>query len=213
MHLVESVNSPSLQPPGAGLPKLELVVARLLLRLARWRGNQDTATSRFQHERATVRALVEGCDAESGARQMLIRRVAGMEDSSRFWSVWMTLDHLRIIHLSFARVIEALVQGNVPAGKASTAAVKPGSGATAEVIAPYEASCDALLACVAAVPDLKTKARYVHPWFGPLDAAGWHALAGAHLKIHRQQIERILAGQTANREATDARRIAARPFR
>lgn len=106
----------------------------------------------------------------------------------------MTLDHLRIIHLSFARIIDDLTRGTVPARAASTAAVKPSPEATAEVITPYEASCDVFLASVAAAPDLKTSARYTHPWFGPLDAAGWHALAGTHLKIHRVQIERILAG-------------------
>ena len=50
---------------------------------------------------------------------------------------------------------------------------------------------------VAAVKDLNTSARYAHPWFGPLDAAGWHALAAGHLQIHRQQIERIVEGLRA----------------
>ena len=31
-------------------------------------------------------------------------------------------------------------------------------------------------------------------WFGPLDAAGWHALAAGHMGIHRVQIERIVKG-------------------
>ena len=35
---------------------------------------------------------------------------------------------------------------------------------------------------------------YAHPWFGPLDARGWQALAAFHLDLHRVQIERILAG-------------------
>ena len=125
----------------------------------------------------------------------MIKRVVGQEDSSRFWSVWMTLDHLRIIHRSFIRIIETLADGVVPEGKANTAAVKPSPDATSEVITPYEASCDALLAAAATVPDLKTGVRFTHPWFGPLDAAGWYALAGVHLAIHRQQIERIMAGQ------------------
>jgi hypothetical protein len=47
---------------------------------------------------------------------------------------------------------------------------------------------------VAATPYLRTKARFAHPWFGPLDAAGWHLMAGMHLSIHRVQIERILQG-------------------
>jgi hypothetical protein len=31
---------------------------------------------------------------------VLIARPRGLEDSSRYWSVWMTLDHLRIVHLA-----------------------------------------------------------------------------------------------------------------
>jgi hypothetical protein len=117
-----------------------------------------------------------------------------LEDSSRYWSVWMTLDHLRIVHHSVGRVIRALTIGSVPPGRASTADVKPSPGATHAVLAEYERSCDELLATVAEVPTLNTSVRYAHPWFGPLNAAGWHALSGGHLSIHRLQIERILAG-------------------
>ena len=195
MNGTTAADTPPLQPPGAGLPRTELFVARMLFAYARWRGSQASFTARFQHERTAVRGLIDGCDADSGAQRVLIRRVPGMEDSSRFWSIWMTLDHLRLIHLAFARIIEALTHGVVPEGKASTAAVKPSAGATAEIVASYEGSCDALLAVVATAPDLKTKVRYAHPWFGPLDAAGWHALAGVHLGIHREQIKRILAGR------------------
>ena len=85
----------------------------------------------------------------------------------------------------------------MPPGKASTATVKPSPAVTASVVAEYEESCDALLAAVAAAPNLTTAARFAHPWFGPLDAAGWHALAGGHMGIHRVQIERILKGLAA----------------
>ena len=45
----------------------------------------------------------------------------------------------------------------------------------------------------------QTAARYRHPWFGPLDAAGWHALAATHMGVHRRQLERILAALDAER--------------
>jgi hypothetical protein len=80
----------------------------------------------------------------------------------------------------------------VPSGKASTAAVKPSPNTTIEIIPEYEGSCEAVIKAVSNVPVLKTKARYAHPWFGPLDAAGWHALAVGHLQIHRKQIEKII---------------------
>jgi hypothetical protein len=185
---------PKLAPPGAGLPKIELLVARALFAWRQIRGNRDFFTADFQREREAVRALVRSCDAESGARRVLIDRVPGLEDSSRYWSVWMTLEHLRIIHTGVARTIGSLAKGVVPPGKASTAAAKPAPDISEAVIGQYEKSCDKLLETVAAIPDLKTAARFAHPWFGPLDAAGWHAMAGTHLAIHRKQIERILGG-------------------
>jgi len=185
---------PKLAAPGAGLPKVELAIARALFRLRRWFGTRASFNAHFHSERELIRQTVHSCDPESGARRVLIRRPPGLEDSSRNWSVWMTLDHLRIVHCEFVRVIGALTAGRMPDGQASTAAVKPSAGVSADVIVPYEASCDALLAVVAASPNLKTAVRFAHPWFGPMDAAGWHALAGGHMGIHRVQIQRILAG-------------------
>ena len=193
-------SEPLLAPPGAGLPKVELLIGRLLFALRRWTGNRDSFNARFAQERAAIRALVNSCDAESAARRILIERARGMEDSSRRWSVWMTLDHLRIVNGEMSRIIGALTKGVTPEGAASTATVKPSPDATAAVAAGYEDACDELLATVAAAPDLKTAARFAHPWFGPLDAAGWHALAGGHMGIHRVQIGRILAGQTSARK-------------
>lgn len=104
----------------------------------------------------------------------------------------MTLDHLRIVHRAIASVILQLDQGKVPPGRVRTAAVKPDPAVTGQVVREYEESCDELIAAVAKVPDLRTRVRYDHPWFGPLDAAGWHALSAGHLAIHRRQIELIL---------------------
>ncbi len=185
---------PKLAAPGAGLPKIELFVGRQLFALRRLTGNRNSFDARFRKERELIRALVSSCDADSAARRVLIRRPPGLEDSSRYWSLWMTLDHLRIVHHEFVRVIGALTRGILPEGEASTAAVKPSADVSAAVVAAYEESCDALLATIAASPNLNTAVRYAHPWFGPLNASGWHALAGVHMGIHRVQIERILAG-------------------
>jgi hypothetical protein len=59
---------------------------------------------------------------------------------------------------------------------------------------PGHHSCDALLSTIGSIRNFKTKARFPHPWFGPMDEHGWLALTGGHLAIHRTQIERILKG-------------------
>jgi uncharacterized damage-inducible protein DinB len=187
-------SDPGLAPPGAGLPKVELFVARLLSRWRVWTGSRESFTAGFQRERVAISRLYRACDAPTAARRFLIKRLPGMEDSSRNWSVWMTLDHLRIVNHGIANTIDKLAKEIVPEGTASTEAVKPAPSANASVVAEYEASCDAVLAAVAAAPNLRTRARFAHPWFGPLDVFAWHGLAGNHMTIHRKQLERIVDG-------------------
>src|SRR4051794_28863260 len=98
---------PKLAPPGAGLPKPELFIARLLFAWRRTMGNREVFNAHFQRERAAIESMISGADAGSCGRRVLIQRVRGLEDSSRYWSVWMTLDHLRIVHGSIIRVIDA----------------------------------------------------------------------------------------------------------
>jgi hypothetical protein len=187
-------SDPRLAPPGAGLPEVELFVARLLSRWRVWTGSRDSFNADFERERAAISRLYRACDAPTAAQRFLINRLPGMEDSSRCWSVWMTLDHLRIVNRGIANTISKLAKEIVPKGTASTAGVKPAPTANASVVAEYEASCDAVLAAAAAAPNLRTKARFAHPWFGPMDAFAWYGMAGNHMRIHRKQLERIIQG-------------------
>jgi hypothetical protein len=191
---MSSPKTRALAPPGAGLPLPELLIARVLFALRCRSGNSRSFTARFLEEREKIRQLLAGCDEAVLAKRVLIKRPPGLEDSSRDWSVLMTLDHLRIVHEEFIRVIDALVRETCPEGQASTAAVKPDPEVKADVLTRYETSCEQLLACLASVSNFRTRAKFAHPWFGPMDAYAWHALAGGHMSIHRVQIERILKG-------------------
>ena len=158
----------------------------------RWPGTPKAFRRRFLAERELVRQLVERCPSARRGEPVLIDRVRGLEDSSRFWSVWMTLDHLRIVHASVTRILGALSVGQVPPGAASTAAVKPSLTVGAAVESEYETSCEQVLAAMERAGEGRSGVRFDHPWFGPLEARGWCALAGTHLRVHRVQMERIL---------------------
>jgi len=183
-----------LAPPGAGLPLPELLIGRMIFGFKRLTSGREGITARFQKERAMIRSHVDRVPEALRRKRVLISRPRGLEDSSRYWSVWMTLDHLRITNEAFAMVIESLVNGAVPPGKVSTANVKPDPQAAAEVDAAYEQSCERLLQTLSACPDLRTPLKYEHPWFGPMDAAGWHVLSAGHMGIHREQLRRIAGG-------------------
>ena len=175
---MNSIAEPKLAPPGAGLPKPELFIARLVFAVQFRTGNRDSFNTRFAQEREAIRRLVDSCDATSAATRVLSDRVLVLEDSSRYWSVWRTLDHLRIVNHGIAKTIELLTQEIPPNRKASTAAVKPSPTVDASIREVYEKSCDTVLAAVEAAPTLKTRSRFAHPWFGPLDSSGWHSMAG-----------------------------------
>ncbi|HTL69091.1 MAG TPA: hypothetical protein VL200_15605 [Lacunisphaera sp.] len=184
---------PRLAPPGAGLPRVELLVARLLFRWHRLKTSRDAVAAQIAAERDAIVALARGCDSVAAARPVLIPRLRGMEDSSRCWSVYMTVEHVRIVNATITGLLRLLPEGRTPSRVASTAAVKPAPGIDETVIAAFERGCADLAAAAAAVPNLHAGAHYAHPWFGPLDAAGWHAMAGFHLTLHRRQIEEIIA--------------------
>ncbi|MGK0189024.1 MAG: hypothetical protein ACI9R3_004841 [Verrucomicrobiales bacterium] len=185
---------PVTHAPGAGLPKFELMIARIRFGWALRRKTRAQFAELFASERDKILALARSCDPETGARTILIHRIRGMEDSSRYWSVFMTLDHLKIVNLAVATAIRSLAKGEVPQRTANTADVKPDLKADVTSIQSFEHSCDLFTKCGQKVPNLHTQVRYDHPWFGPLDAAGWHALGGIHMGIHRRQIEQILSG-------------------
>ena len=196
MAAIPTTAPPKLAPPGAGLPKLELVVARLIFRLALSRSSREKSAATFSQQQREILRLANNCEAAAAGERVLIDRLRGLEDSSRYWSVFMTLDHLRIVNDAIAQAITDLVAGQMPPRTASTAAVKPDPAIDGRVVAAFEESCRTLEQSVAAAPDLHTRLRYAHPWFGPLDAASWHFLAGFHMNLHRRQIEAILAGRT-----------------
>lgn len=189
---METETEPKLAAPGTGLPPHELMIGRMLFALGRRLQSRAKVRERFVREHSTISGLVARCPEELRGQRVLVARSPGMEDSSRYWSVWMTLDHLRITNLAFAMAVGSLAKGEVPGRKASTADVKPDPGVDAAVEAAFAASCGEYLRVEEAVADLRTPLRYEHPWFGPLDAAGWHALAAGHMRIHRRQLENIL---------------------
>jgi hypothetical protein len=147
-------------------------------------------------ERQRVIDLVGLGDESSNRQRVLIPRLRGLEDSSRNWSVWMTVDHLRIVNDGVAGTMSELILGRTPPGAASTAAVKPSPEAGPSALEGFTRSCDRVLGVVAKAGSLRTNARFPHPWFGALDAYGWHAMVSMHMGIHRRQIEAIRQTQS-----------------
>ena len=189
-----TLEEPKLAAPGAGLPWLEQNIAYALFHFQKRMGSPEEFTSRFIQEREAIRRLVLSCPKDDLGRRILIERPVGLEDSSRNWSILMTLDHLRIVNQAIAGVMRDFIAGKLTPGEASTARVKPSPDVTNAVIEKYEVTCDALLSFVSKGDKADARLTYYHPWFGHLNFRGWHALAGGHMGIHRGQIAKIISG-------------------
>jgi len=185
---------PKLAAPGAGLPWPERLIASFMVKRGIRRTPRQEISELLMAERRLILDLVTPLSTETASRRVLIKRLRGLEDSSRNWSVLMTLDHLRIVNTGIAEAIKLLGQGKIPPREASTATVKPVSEVEDSVIEEFSRSCDAIEQSARSLTDLRTSTRYAHPWFGPLDAGGWYFMSAFHLRLHRKQIEAILSG-------------------
>jgi hypothetical protein len=188
--------TPKLAAPGAGLPKIERFFANLMIHWKSKRTSREAAAATFASEREAILKLLHSTPAEHLKTPVLIKRLPGLEDSSRYWSMLMTVDHLRIVNDQINGVIASLCAGHVPPGAASTAAVKPSTRVDTSITAAFETSCADFEKTVAKQADLKTALKFPHPWFGPMDADAWHFMTGFHMQLHRKQLELILAGHS-----------------
>lgn len=169
-------------------------MGNLMIRWKAARTDHGEAAATFAAEQAATLSLLSRCGGDDLAQPVLIRRLRGIEDSSRYWSLLMVVDHLRIVNREISTVIDCLGAGRLPAREASIAGVKPSPQVTEAVIPEFTEGCLHFARRVAALPDLKTTLKFPHPWFGPMDAATWHFMAGFHMRLHRKQMELIIAG-------------------
>ena len=180
-----------LQPPGAGLPAYELAWLRPGFHFICAVLPQGAALGLFKSEGERVLSLAQSVSTEQGAVPVLIDRVIGIEDSSRGWSVFMVLDHLRIVNEGIASIVEALTQDRPFAQEVRIQDVKPSPASGPNTINRFVASVATYEAVVVRLGKLGRHMRHPHPWFGPMTAHDWHCLAGIHQLVHRRQIERV----------------------
>lgn len=198
MNQTKQLNAPQLQPPGAGLPWWESFAARyIVFPLTCRKHTWESSAALFQDEGAKILAVWDSLPVQQINQQVLIKRFAGIEDSSRYWSAVMTVEHLVIVGTGMRQIIATLRKGEVPQRVVRTEDVKPRGEIDPAIIRNQFVQ---LLADVAEeekrLPPIARGVgpRFVHPWFGPIDAFQWHCLLGMHQGLHRKQIELIRDG-------------------
>lgn len=186
----------NLAAPGAGLPLLQAFFLRHLLfpafcRTTSW----DKALGLFLQEGERVATAAQSLAPEALQTRVLIRAPMGIEDSSRYWSAAMVLEHLIEVGSRISTGVVELTHGQVASVKADIADVKPKGGKDGDILAAYRAFlADYENKVTHRVGDRAAQNTEPHPWFGDLTPQRWVCLGAIHQQIHRRQMERIIAG-------------------
>jgi len=191
---LQVMKQPKLDKPGAGLPWPQSWITRMIVPPMARRFTWDECAAKFALQSEKVQKMVQPLDDVTIQARVLVPRLRGLEDSSRFWSVSMTLEHLIIVGDGVADIIVKLAMGEKPKEIVETANVKPqekyiGTAARLEFAAMAQRVRHRL---ETEIVDRDSKVTHDHPWFGPFTARQWHWLLGGHTVIHRDQIRSIL---------------------
>jgi hypothetical protein len=147
----------------------------------------------LQGETRRILSLLDSAEETKGRTRVLIPRIFGIEDSSRYWSLFMTVEHLNIVIPAVMGLISSLLDRQDYAKEVRIQDVKPHERAGPEQIEKLKQNQMRYEKFILSLASLRSCRRHPHPWFGPLHPHGWHCLLGVHQLIHRRQIERILS--------------------
>ena len=190
---VDMNGEPRLEPPGAGLRWWEGIVARWGFRRLVRTMSYERALELFEREAGKIEMLAAPLSDAQLGQQILIPRMMGIEDSSRFWSAAMVAQHLTIVDSAVQQLRILLAAGSTPPERVSIAAVKPAPTADRSDLSKLMEVVRTYSDFARTHPVPRGGLCHEHPWFGPLDQFGWHILLGVHHRIHRKQLEQIIA--------------------
>ncbi len=188
---------PKLDKPGAGLGFFKTLFLRFVLMPKMTRNfTFEKIEKVFDSELQKILQLIARTPAGLENKPVLVKPIPGLEDSSRFWSVNMTLEHMVIVGQGIQKVVEHLAKEQSPDLNIQTATVKPIGLKT------YQQSKQEFIDFFTSFfKHLKnqglmkeSKAKIKHPWFGPITLRQWLIVAAVHPGIHRRQLEQIVAG-------------------
>ncbi len=185
---------PKLAPPGAGVPWPQGLVLKYFIApfIA---GRTDWAVSEKRFVKLTLKILKElgGLNEIEHSTKVLVPPQAGLEDSSRYWSIAMVLEHLVIVGNGISYAISELTSDRLPQGTADTATVKPiGAVSASQSVAEFKKfSQTDFKNLVSGLKNRNSNLRFRHPWFGMINAKQWFWALAIHHRLHLKQIREI----------------------
>lgn len=204
---------PKLEPAGAGLGKVEGWLTRhVVFPMFCKTTSFESATEIFEREGRRIEDLCGLFTPEQFTRRVLVPPLPGIEDSSRYWSAAMLVEHLVIVGNSVSKVLVFLSRGQVPPFAVDIAGVKPTGRHGIGVMSDFRRLLAEYPVLVRTdLPRPPDAPRFAHPWFGELDIQQWHCLSAMHLRVHRRQLFLIRKGMKSDPPAAKSRSVFGEP--
>lgn len=186
-----------LAPPGAGLGFfIELFLRWYVNPFVAKKASWQLCEANFINVHQKILLALENIPTDKADIKILVPPQRGLEDSSRYWSTTMLVEHLLIVGSQVHTAIIRLSQEQHMSELVSTANVKPsGDGSYSELLAKLKKFAAELPSDLNAhVVNKESKEKLAHPWFGPFNSKQWYWLLGVHAAIHLQQLNEIKKG-------------------
>jgi len=149
----------------------------------------------FEKEGEKVLSLARSMEKDKLFERVLVPKLFGLEDNSRYYSVAMVIEHLIIVGAALKKRIPSLSQGKSLDKEIKIEDYKPYMKIDDMIIDQYEIFLHGFRKEVEEnINNIYLENRHKHPWFGELKAKDWSVMGAIHQMVHRRQIEEIIRG-------------------
>ena len=183
-----------LEKAGHGLPKIDAIFLRyigfpLLKSFISW----DNAMKFFEYEGKEVLTLVKDLPKDKLFKKVLIPKIFGIEDNSRYYSPAMVLWHLIYVGECLQEGIVNLSKNEKINFTVKIENFKPFVEIDEDIVERYKNFLNNYRKFI----ETNVENKYInnchsHPWFGYLNPKEWLVMSAIHQMVHQRQIKKIL---------------------
>ncbi len=183
-----------LEKAGHGLPKTVAIFLRhigfpLLKSFISW----NNALRFFEYQGEEILNLVKDLSKDKLFKKVLIPKIFGIEDNSRYYSPAMVLWHLIYVGECLQEGIVNLSKNEKINFTVKIENFKPFVEINEDIVERYENFLNNYRKFI----ETNVKNKYInnchsHPWFGCLNPKEWLVMSAIHQMVHQRQIKKIL---------------------
>ena len=184
----------TLDKAGGGISTSKRLLAKHLMfpplnKTISWKKDWDI----YDKEGEKILTLASSLDHEQLFKRILVHKLFGLEDNSRYYSIAMVIKHLLIVGNALQNRIPVLSRGEKLDGHVAIEDVKPYTEIEDDIVEQFEAFLSTYREILEReVEDIYIDNTSAHPWFGEFNPKAWSILGMVHQTVHRRQIEAII---------------------